>query len=110
MKLFWLCCSCGQREPADRAYKHGDSEPCSNCAGEARVLTLSGIEAMTWRCFYCGEVFVKHCDALEHFGMPDTVASTACRVDAKRLREMEALLSRYQAKLADYEEKGARKS
>ena len=76
-------------------YKHGDSEECSDCEGRAVVLTLPEIEAMTWRCFHCGVVFVKHCDALEHFGIPHTLTTTACRVDAKRLREIEAELAQY---------------
>jgi hypothetical protein len=105
MNLFWFCSVCGAREPAQEDYRHGDSEECSDCEGRAVVLTLPEIEAMTWRCFHCGEVFVKHCDAIEHFGIPGTVVTTACQVDAKRLRELEAELARYRNEDSDLDRK-----
>lgn len=44
--LYWHC-ECGNNEPAQPGYKHGDWEPCCLCEkGTARVVTLK--EAAAW--------------------------------------------------------------
>ena len=37
--LYWHCASCGEHEPAQEEYAHGDWEKCE-CGGAARVMTL----------------------------------------------------------------------
>ena len=37
--LFWHCATCGEHEPAQPEYAHGDWEKCE-CGGAARVMTL----------------------------------------------------------------------
>lgn len=45
-QLYWHC-DCGNNEPAQPEYEHGDSEPCCLCEhGVARVVTLE--EAAAW--------------------------------------------------------------
>lgn len=45
-QLYWHC-ECGNHEPAQPEYEHGDSEPCCLCEhGVARVVTLK--EAAAW--------------------------------------------------------------
>jgi hypothetical protein len=50
----------------------------------------------TWRCFHCDEILIDPDAAALHFGRSD-LARPACTVSLARLRELEALLSRYQA-------------
>ncbi len=38
--LYWKCEFCGDTEPAQPEYEHGDSEPCICGNGVARVMTL----------------------------------------------------------------------
>lgn len=49
---------------------------------------------MPWTCFHCGETFVNRGAAAEHFG-PEEIADPACRIDAAKFREMEALHLRH---------------
>jgi hypothetical protein len=45
--LFWHCEACGNHEPAQPEYDHGDSEPCVHCvSGVALVVTLEEAAAM----------------------------------------------------------------
>ena len=37
--LYWHCATCGEHEPAQEEYAHGDWEKCE-CGGVARVMTL----------------------------------------------------------------------
>lgn len=97
MDLYWFCSVCGGKEPAQDGCVHGDSEPCTDCDGMAWVLTLPEINAMQWRCFHCGEVFVNRCDAIEHFGLPQTEAVPTCLADIAHLRKLEAELAKYRA-------------
>lgn len=80
LALFWFCSACGATEPAQEEYKRGDFEECE-CGGTAHMMTLAEIEAMRWRCFHCGEVFVNREDAAVHFGLPgrsDVAELPAC--------------------------------
>lgn len=48
--LYWHCAGCGNHEPAQPEYEHGDSEPCCLCEdGVARVMTLPEAAALEQR-------------------------------------------------------------
>ena len=59
---------------------------------------------MPWRCFHCDEVFRDREAARAHFG-DRLLANPACTESAGRLREVEALLSRYQEEDSDLDRK-----
>jgi len=44
--LYWHCDRCGEHEPAQPEYEHGDSEPCVCGDGVARVMTIKEAAAI----------------------------------------------------------------
>jgi hypothetical protein len=62
-----------------------------------------------WRCFFCDEVFRRHQDAAEHFGVDESCDSDvpACKLAEHEghlvhyIRKLEAEVRRYQAEDSD---------
>lgn len=73
-------------------------------ADQWRAVVRQTRRDMVWRCFHCDQVFATKEEARLHFGSSE-MAEASCTVDAKRLREVEALLARYQAEDSDLDRK-----
>lgn len=57
-------------------------------------------EPRQWRCFHCDEIFTTVDAATDHFG-PAIYSDPACAIDAHRLRELEAELTRHREEDTD---------
>ena len=44
--LYWHCAACGAHEQAQPEYEHGDTEPCVDCCGTCRVVTIEEAAAI----------------------------------------------------------------